>query len=163
MNSSRTYFFKALWMKTSSAKGRSALFSNVRLTVNFKEIILNTGNDVKVFMLAAEQEVSDTLVMETTVQSVLYKKLIQEEFEEFVEAYEQNDIVEIADACADLIWVIEGYCHSRGIDLQRVWNEVTRSNHSKISDSGKVLKRDDGKVMKPDTYSPPDIKSVLFN
>jgi len=129
----------------------------------FKEITLNTSNAVRDFMLAADQEVSDTLRIETTDQSILYKKLIQEEFEEFVEAYEQNDIVEIADACADLIWVIEGYCYSRGIDLQRVWDEVTRSNHSKISENGKVLKRDDGKVMKPDTYSPPDIKSVLFN
>jgi predicted HAD superfamily Cof-like phosphohydrolase len=48
-----------------------------------------------------------------------------------------------------------------GIPLQQVWNEVARSNHSKVSENGTILKREDGKILKPDTYSPPDIKRVL--
>ena len=90
----------------------------------------------------------------------MYMDLVKEEFYELAEAARNFDIVETADACADLIWVIEGMCHTLGIPLQKVWDEVARSNASKTVD-GKLIKRNDGKVLKPDTYSPPDIKAVL--
>jgi predicted HAD superfamily Cof-like phosphohydrolase len=120
---------------------------------------MNTNNDVELFMRAGEHEVrSDPGPF--TNQAFLYYDLVKEEFFELSQAMRDMDIVETADACADLIWVIEGLCHSLGIPLQKVWDEVARSNMSKTVE-GKLIKRADGKVLKPDTYSPPDIKSIL--
>jgi predicted HAD superfamily Cof-like phosphohydrolase len=117
---------------------------------------MNSRNDVKKFMDACDQtEVG------FGAQSSLYFNLIVEEFWELKDAIQKQDMVEIADACADLKWVIEGLEHSLNIPQQEVWDEVSRSNLSKISSNGKVLKREDGKVLKPDTYSPPDIKKIL--
>jgi predicted HAD superfamily Cof-like phosphohydrolase len=112
-------------------------------------------------MRAAGQSVKKELDTVFTHQSLLYMDLVKEEFYELASAVRNFDIVETADACADLIWVIEGLCHTLGIPLQQVWNEVARSNHSKVSENGTILKREDGKILKPDTYSPPDIKRVL--
>ena len=117
---------------------------------------MNSLNDVKEFMIACDQ--NDTGFGS---QSSLYFKLIVEEFWELKKAFEEKDLVEIADACADLKWVLEGLEHTLNIPPQEVWNEVARSNLSKISSNGKVVKRPDGKVMKPDNWSPPDIKTIL--
>jgi len=122
---------------------------------------MNTFNDVKIFMEAADHQVKREIDGAFTHQSLLYMDLVKEEYYELVKAVKDFDIVETADACADLIWVIEGLCHSLGIPLQQVWKEVARSNLSKVSSSGKILKREDGKILKPDTYSPPNIKAVL--
>lgn len=113
---------------------------------------MNSRDDVKTFMVACGQTDYNG-----TEQSDLYFKLIAEEFNELLHAYMEKDIVEVADACADLKWVIEGLEHTLQIPQQEVWDEVARSNLSKISSDGRVLKRADGKVVKPDTYSPPDI------
>lgn len=120
---------------------------------------MDTRNDVANFMRAGDQRVHDQL-QPFTQQAALYGDLIREEFYELMYALREMDIVATADACADLIWVIEGLCHSLGIPSQKVWDEVARSNNSKTID-GKLIKREDGKILKPDTYSPPDIKSIL--
>jgi len=120
---------------------------------------MNTHDDVANFMRAGDQQVHDQ-VQPFNQQALLYGDLIREEFYELMYAMREMDIVEIADACADLKWVIEGLCHSLGIPLQQVWDEVNRSNMSKTVD-GKLIKREDGKILKPDTYSPPDISKVL--
>lgn len=117
---------------------------------------MNSFTDVKEFMVACDQ--TETGLGE---QAKLYLKLIEEEFYELTDAFRNKDIVEIADACADLKWVIEGLEHTLNIPQQEVWNEVARSNLGKISAGGKVLKRLDGKVLKPDGWTPPDIKSIL--
>jgi predicted HAD superfamily Cof-like phosphohydrolase len=122
---------------------------------------MNTRNDVADFMRAAEQPVFEDL-QAFNQQSMLYSDLIREEFYELTYALKNMDIVETADACADLIWVIEGLCHSLGIPLQKVWDEVARSNMSKTVND-KLVKREDGKVLKPDTYSAPDINKILYN
>ena len=122
---------------------------------------MDTRDDVKRFMQAGQQEVNENL-QPFTQQSMLYFDLVREEFYELSYAFKHMDIVETADACADLIWVVEGLCHSLGIPLQRVWDEVARSNFSKMKD-GVLIKREDGKVLKPDTYSPPNIKQILDN
>jgi len=122
---------------------------------------MDSRNDVKDFMIACDQEVKEAPHNGLTQQAELYIKLIDEEYKELHEGINHFDLVEIADACADLKWVIEGLEHSLGIPRQAVWDEVARSNMSKISEGGKVLKRDDGKVQKPNTYSPPDIKSII--
>ena len=94
-------------------------------------------------------------------QANLYMNLVMEEYKELILAFGNRDMVEIADACADLKWVIEGLEHTLQIPQQEVWDEVARSNLAKISDNGKVLKRNDGKVLKPEGWTPPDIKSIL--
>jgi predicted HAD superfamily Cof-like phosphohydrolase len=122
---------------------------------------MNTRDDVKKFMIAAGHEVNEEFKPEYPWQATLYSDLIKEEYKELMQAMWTFDYVEMADACADLIWVIEGFCHTLGIPMQKVWDEVARSNHSKISDSGKIIKGSNGKVLKPDTYSPPNIERIL--
>jgi predicted HAD superfamily Cof-like phosphohydrolase len=124
---------------------------------------MNTFDDVKKFMEAAGHEVKDKFSPEITWQTSLYADLVKEEYLELQKGMKDMNATEIADACADLIWVTEGLMHSMGIPMQAVWNEVARSNHSKISDSGKIIKREDGKILKPDTYSAPQIEKVLKN
>lgn len=123
---------------------------------------MNSYDDVKSFMRAGDQQVHNTpnISDDRVAQGTLYIKLIKEEFEELLEAWQNNDLVEVADACADLKWVIEGLEYSLGIPQQAVWDEVARSNMSKLVD-GKLIKREDGKVLKPDTFIPPNIKKVL--
>ena len=116
---------------------------------------MDSRNDVEKFMVACGQTEN------STEQKDLYMKLIREEFNELKAAYAQNNIVEIADACADLKWVIEGLELTMQFPQQAVWDEVARSNHAKISPSGKVEKRQDGKVMKPEGWTPPNIKKIL--
>lgn len=117
---------------------------------------MNSKNDVKTFMDACDQKQTDF-----GSQAELYVDLIVEEFKELMHAYGNRDKVEIADACADLKWVIEGLEHTLDIPQQKVWDEVARSNLAKISSDGKVHKRPDGKVLKPEGWTPPDIKSIL--
>jgi predicted HAD superfamily Cof-like phosphohydrolase len=94
-------------------------------------------------------------------QADLYMKLIAEEYDELKLAVSTRNIVEIADACADLKWVIEGFEHTMQIPQQQVWDEVARSNLAKISEDGTVLRREDGKILKPHGWTAPDIKSIL--
>lgn len=118
---------------------------------------MDTRNDVLHFMQAADQ----TQTGLHSDQANLYVDLINEEFRELLYAYMARDIVEVADALADLKWVIEGLEHTLQLPQQQIWDEVARSNLSKISDNGKIIKREDGKVLKPENYSPPNIKKVL--
>ena len=118
---------------------------------------MDTRNDVREFMIGCGQTVDDH------DQAALYMRLIIEEFNELTAAFSQNDIVEIADACADLKWVIEGLEHSLKLPQQAIWDEVNRSNRSKFQNGVLVKNQHTGKVLKPDTYSPPDIKTILGN
>jgi predicted HAD superfamily Cof-like phosphohydrolase len=117
---------------------------------------MDSNNDVKIFMDACDQT-------ETGFgnQADLYLRLIREEFDELMRAYFEKDMVEIADGCADLKWVIEGLEHTLKLPQQAVWDEVSRSNLSKISSTGKVIKREDGKVLKPGGWTPPNIKAII--
>jgi predicted HAD superfamily Cof-like phosphohydrolase len=87
--------------------------------------------------------------------------LLEEEVGEFVAASERSDLLGIADALADIVYVAYGTALTYGIDLDAVLQEVHRSNMSKLDSDGKPLIRDDGKVLKSERYFPPDIKSVL--
>lgn len=117
---------------------------------------MNSRDDVLKFMKACDQNERDF-----GKQAELYIDLIVEEFKELMTAYGNRDLVEIADACADLKWVIEGLENTLNIPQQKVWDEVARSNLDKIGKDGKVHKREDGKVLKPDGWTPPNIKSIL--
>jgi predicted HAD superfamily Cof-like phosphohydrolase len=87
--------------------------------------------------------------------------LLEEEVGEFVAASERSDLLGIADALADIVYVAYGTALTYGIDLDAVLQEVHRSNMSKLDSDGKPLIRDDGKVLKSERYFPPDIESVL--
>ena len=118
--------------------------------------------DVHVFMRAVGQEIEPAPTAKETPQSELYKKLIKEEVSEFWEAEAVSDDAEMLDACFDMIWVIVGYMHSRGWNCENAWDEGARSNLSKIDPvSGKVRRREDGKVMKPEGWVPPDFTKFV--
>lgn len=109
----------------------------------------NMYNDVKTFIEACDQE-------RTVENSNLYWNLIEEEYSEFLDA--PNDTEEL-DACMDMIWVILGLCYMKGYNVEGAWNEVARSNLSKINpETGKVIKREDGKVLKPEGWTPPSLE-----
>ena len=112
-----------------------------------------TFTDVQMFMLASGQSVNTN----NEKQAQLYRKLIDEEYQEFCEARINEDDVETLDACFDMMWVIIGYMLSKGYDVENAWDEGARSNLAKIDRAtGKVIKRDDGKVLKPDGWKKPD-------
>ena len=90
-----------------------------------------------------------------------FGNLITEEYLELLYAFEHRDIVEIADACADLKWVIEGLEHTLDLPQQQIWDEVARSNLAKISENGTVLRREDGKILKPEGWTEPNIAGIL--
>ena len=92
-------------------------------------------------------------------QFLLYKKLIQEEVQELEEATCQEEQL---DALTDILVVTIGAIHSMGADGEGAWNEVMRTNFAKIDeDTGKVRKREDGKVLKPEGWQPPNLKPYL--
>ena len=120
---------------------------------------MNYQKDVSEFMILGEQKVSPVLNLKND-QTQLYMNLIEEEFNETLNAFIEDDLVEVADGLADMVWVIMGMCNSAGIDFDKVWKEVKSSNMSKFVE-GKFIKNDAGKIMKPETYFKPDIKKAL--
>jgi predicted HAD superfamily Cof-like phosphohydrolase len=92
---------------------------------------------------------------------VLRRKLIREEHEEWRDASHEQNIVQIADALADMLYVIHGTALAYGIPLDEVFAEVHRSNMTKLGADGKPVRREDGKVMKGPGYEPPRIAEIL--
>lgn len=112
--------------------------------------------DVEKFLLAVGQDVPPFPVKDYA-QSELYKNLIDEEYDEFQRAWEAGDETEKVDACFDMIWVIIGYMKSRGWDCEGIWNEGSDSNLAKIDPTtGKVIRREDGKILKPAGWQEPE-------
>ena len=116
---------------------------------------------VKEFMVAFGQEVQEypNLPPEEVVD--LRLDLINEEVGELCEAVERDDMTEIADALTDILYFTYGMGAALGIDLDKCFEEVQRSNMSKLGEDGKPMYREDGKLMKGPNYSPPDLTSVL--
>ena len=113
------------------------------------------ADDVKLFLQACEQNPSYE-------NQVLYAKLVEEEFNEFADSIIINNEVEQLDACMDMIWVILGYCYMKGFDIEGAWKEVASSNLSKIdADTGKVVRREDGKILKPEGWQKPNFKPFV--
>ena len=113
------------------------------------------------FMEAMDQEVLAYPVFPEEHIQKLRLDLIEEELDELHLGIDNQDIVEVADALTDLLYVVYGAGHALGIDLDECFQEVHQSNMSKLGEDGRAIKREDGKVLKPDTYFPPDLKSVL--
>jgi predicted HAD superfamily Cof-like phosphohydrolase len=125
---------------------------------------MSVFSDQKQFMEACGQ----TTGQFNESQFSLYTNLIKEEFEELQDGVKLNDRVEILDALMDIIVVTVGAAHSLGVDVEGAWQEVVDNNNSKIDkETGKVRKREDGKILKPDGWQPPNfeqyvLKSVNF-
>lgn len=119
--------------------------------------------EVEIFMNACGQLVKYTPDRELEKSDLenLYMELVREEFNETLDAFNNGDIVELADGIADSIWVLLGLASACGIDMQPVWDEVRASNMSKTVD-GFVIKREDGKILKPDTFFEPNIRRALY-
>lgn len=118
----------------------------------------NVFNDQKKFMRACDQTVDDY----NHGQVALYANLIDEEVREFNEAYKQYDHKEMLDALIDIIVVTTGAIHSMGADAEGAWKEVMQTNFNKIDkETGKVRKREDGKVLKPLGWKAPELAQFL--
>jgi predicted HAD superfamily Cof-like phosphohydrolase len=89
--------------------------------------------------------------------------LMKEENEEYLEAAKNGDIVEIADALGDMLYILCGTINAHGLQdkMAAVFEEIQRSNMSKLDDNGQPIYREDGKVMKSSNYFKPDIQSIL--
>ena len=116
---------------------------------------------VKEFMNTFGQEVKKNPEFPNEKIIDLRKKLIEEELQELKEAIHDNDIVEVADALTDILVVTYGAGVAFGIDLDKCFQEVHRSNMSKLSLEGKPIYNEYGKVMKGPNYSPPDLKKII--
>lgn len=122
---------------------------------------MNVFEAVKAFHRAFDQPVNNKPFLPGKDERELRYKLMVEEFKEYTDAEEQNDIVEIADALADMIYIICGTAASYGIPLEAVFSEVHDSNMAKLGPDGKPIKREDGKIIKPEGWQPPDVVGVL--
>ena len=120
---------------------------------------MNYQKDVSEFMNLGEQKISSNLTLKND-QAKLYMNLIKEEFEETSKAFNEDDLVELADGLADMVWVIMGMCNSTGINFDKIWTEVRASNMSKFVD-GKFVKNESGKILKPEGYFKPNISKAL--
>jgi len=110
------------------------------------------------FMQACEQ----TVGVFNTDQFRLYLGLIEEEHKELKVAVNNSDQVQTLDALIDIMVVTIGAMHSLGVDIHGAWQEVMRSNLTKIdSETKKITRRADGKVLKPATWQPPDLKPYV--
>ncbi|MDF1673786.1 MAG: nucleoside triphosphate pyrophosphohydrolase family protein [Vicingaceae bacterium] len=96
---------------------------------------------------------------------LLRYKLMREENEEYLEAAENGDLVEIADACGDMLYILCGTMLKHGLQdkIEEVFREIQSSNMSKLDENGEPIYREDGKVLKSDLYFKPDIKTILEN
>lgn len=94
---------------------------------------------------------------------MLRYKLMREENEEYLEAAQNGDLTEIADACGDMLYILCGTLLKHGLQhkIEEVFEEIQRSNMSKLDKDGKPIYREDGKVLKSDQYFKPDIKTIL--
>ena len=115
-----------------------------------KEFMETFGQEVK-----TKPEVPDSEIVNLRIE------LIAEELEELWDACKDKDIIGIADALTDILYVTYGAGHAFGVDLDKCFAEVQRSNMSKLGEDGKPIYREDGKVMKGPNYSEPDLKSTL--
>ena len=116
---------------------------------------------VEDFMEAMGQDVNAVPTFPEEDIQRLRLDLIEEELDELHYAIDNKDMVEIADALGDLLYVVYGAGHAFGIDLDECFKEIHASNMSKLGPDGKPIKREDGKVLKPDTFFPPDLKTIL--
>ena len=116
---------------------------------------------VKQFMITFGQEVKDKPEFPNDKIVDLRIKLIEEELKELKDAIKNKDIVEVADALTDILVVTYGGAAAWGLEIDKCFSEVHRSNMSKLSADGKPIHNEYGKVMKGPNYSPPDLEKFI--
>ena len=116
---------------------------------------------VKTFMTTYGQEIKELASFPDENIIKLRLKLIKEELEELEEALNDKNLLEVADALTDILYVTYGAGHSFGINLDACFKEVQRSNMSKLGNDGKPIYNDEGKVMKGPKYFKPDLNKFL--
>ncbi|MDC0624795.1 nucleoside triphosphate pyrophosphohydrolase family protein [Alphaproteobacteria bacterium] len=122
---------------------------------------MSNFNKVKAFMNTYGQDVNEKASFPENAVVQLRVDLIEEELNELKEAIKNNDLVEVADALTDILYVTYGAGHSFGVDLDKCFDEVQRSNMSKLGEDGNPIYNDSGKVMKGPNYSAPDLKKII--
>ncbi len=116
---------------------------------------------VKKFMSTYGQEIKEKAQFPDNKIVQLRINLIEEELNELKDAIKNNDIVEVADALTDILYVTYGAGHSFGVDLDKCFDEVQNSNMSKLGENGKPIYNDSGKVMKGPNYFAPNLKKII--
>ena len=122
---------------------------------------MSNFDDVKDFMEIYGQEVKTKSSFPNEKIIQLRYDLIKEELDELSLAIKEKDIIEVADALTDLLYVVYGAGHAFGIDLDKCFAEVQRSNLSKLDIDGKPIYNENGKVIKGPNYSKPNLKQYL--
>lgn len=116
---------------------------------------------VENFMDKFGQEVKSSPEFPDIETQALRYDLIKEELEEFYDAMGNKDLVEVADALTDLLYVVYGAGHAFGINLDICFNRVHSSNMSKLGEDGKPIYREDGKVLKGPNFHEPDLEGLI--
>ena len=122
---------------------------------------MSNFNKVKTFMETFGQEVKNKPSFSSEKINDLRYELIREELDEFKEALKNKDLLEVADALTDILYVVYGAGHAFGVDLDKCFNEVQNSNMSKLGDDGKPIYNEIGKVMKGPKYFKPNLKKFI--
>ena len=122
---------------------------------------MSNFSKVGTFMKTFGQEVKDKPAFSTDKINKLRIDLIKEELEELTEAMNNNDLLEVADALTDILYVTYGAGHAFGIDLDKCFEEVQNSNMSKLDENGKPIYNESGKVMKGPNYFKPDLTKFV--
>ena len=122
---------------------------------------MSNFNKVKTFMETFGQEVKTKPSFSTDEVNELRVSLIKEELDELIEAINKKDLVEVADALTDILYVTYGAGHAFGINLDKCFQEVQNSNMSKLDNDGKPIYNEFGKVMKGPNYFKPDLNKFV--
>jgi len=117
---------------------------------------------LKEFHKKANYPINDKLNLDTRESEMpLRVELLKEEFSEYLRAEYDNDIVEVADGLADMLYIIYGTALTYGIPLDRIFDEVHRSNMTKFTEG--VIVRDDGKILKGKDFEEPKLREILYD
>ena len=122
---------------------------------------MSNFNKVGTFMKTFGQEVKIKPSFSSDKINKLRIDLIKEELEELQEAMKNNDLLEVADALTDILYVTYGAGHAFGIDLDKCFDEVQNSNMSKLGENGEPIYNESGKVMKGPNYFKPDLSKFV--
>ena len=123
---------------------------------------MSNFNKVQIFMKTFGQEVKNKPSFSNDKINKLRIDLIKEELEELIEAMNNKDLLEVADALTDILYVTYGAGHAFGIDLDKCFHEVQNSNMSKLGVNGKPIYNDSGKVMKGPKYFKPNLSKYIL-
>ena len=122
---------------------------------------MSNFNKVGTFMKTFGQEVKTKPSFSSDKINKLRIDLIKEELEELQEAMKNNDLLEVADALTDILYVTYGAGHAFGVDLDKCFDEVQNSNMSKLGENGEPIYNESGKVMKGPNYFKPDLSKFV--